>query len=302
MKRVPERGGERSAVSAPRGASCGLHRNGSRSESGPMKLPVQWGVAGLVCVSISGLPGFANDSNEIANTAVASEGVMGHLKDERMPSIQPRQIGDRWLYRSYLADGRDGLEPSGITVEEVVGFIELGEETCYQIRLTVDERSVLGRILGAPLGDWALSWFWEFDNAEGSWNWFAESGDDVPQSLDSFDLTLRFPVEAGDRYEIEDTVYRVISTNKMVSVPAGDFECVVYEMEYVSEIAGEGDAPATRERYYQHPGTGLVRWEMDQQVNGVWVPDARDELVEVRRGGQGSPRDNEPLSVPESSN
>ncbi len=75
----------------------------------------------------------------------------------------------------------------------------------------------LGRILGQPLEDWAYTWMWEFTDSEGSWNWFAESEDDVPESLEDFELTLRFPVEAGAEYGVSDGNYRGLTTIRSIN-------------------------------------------------------------------------------------
>lgn len=193
-------------------------------------------------------------------------------------AIQPRAEGGRWSYISaYFDEGKQ--VPGGSSREEVIKVKEIAGEACYQIKLTVDWRSLMDRLSGAKLSEDDYSYYWEYYNEKGSYNYTSEDRNDVPQDLKSFHLTLPFPVKEGDTYKADDADWEVIDVAAKVSVKAGEFSCIVYQTIFVDE---EFPEEASRERYYMAPGVGLVRWEMDFKVDGKWILDARDDLLEYK--------------------
>lgn len=221
-------------------------------------------------------------SKESVAKEPTAEEVVGEAPTESavLKAIQPRAEGGRWLYISaYFEDGKK--VPAGSSREEVIETKEIEGQMCYLVKLTMDWRSLFDRLGGTKLTEDDYMYYWEYFNEDGSYNYDSADRKDAPESLDEFELTLPYPVEKGHSYETEYDSWTVIDDAAKVSVQAGDFTCVVYQV-----IAEDKDFPeeSTRERYYMAPGVGLVRWEMDFKPGGKWVLDSRDDLIEYRPG------------------
>lgn len=226
---------------------------------------------------VNALPAEPVVVEEVARTERVDEAKteMSHSK-----AIQPRAEGGRWSYISaYFDEGKE--VPGGSSREEVIKVKEIAGETCYQIKLTVDWRSLMDRLSGAKLSEDDYSYYWEYYNEKGSYNYTSEDRNDVPKELKDFHLTLPYPVEKGHTYHADDANWEVIDVAANVSIKAGEFSCIVYQTVFVDE---EFPDEASRERYYMAPGVGLVRWEMDFKVDGKWILDARDDLLEFKLG------------------
>ncbi len=191
-------------------------------------------------------------------------------------SIMPRGEGAVWTYASYWFDEGEKIL-SGTVTEEIVQVLKLEDETCYKIKKVYDYRSMTERLGGVKLTEDDMEYFWEYDNAKGSFN-FAEWGGGsilTPKSLDQFSLTLPYPVEKGHTYKAEGGDWTILNVAEEVKVSAGTFTCVVYEVVY-----NEGDEESwARDRFYMAPGVGLVCLEFDFREEGKWVRDTRDELM-----------------------
>ena len=191
-------------------------------------------------------------------------------------AIQPRNAGATWSYTSvYFEDGKK--LSSGTSQEKVVKVVEIEGVTCYLVKLTMDWRSILERMSGAKLTEDDYSYYWEYFNEKGSYNLTLDTGDTHElASLEGFELTIPYPVEKGNTYDFAGDLCKVTEDAVTVKVAAGEFSCVVYQMSFIDKEMPDNSA---RERYYMSPGVGLVRWEMDVQLDGAWVLDARDDLV-----------------------
>lgn len=193
--------------------------------------------------------------------------------------IMPRFPESKWLYRSqYFYDGQpDG---TGSTLEEVIETKELEGQTIYLIRMTFDWRSLMEKLGGVELTRDDYYYFWEYYDEDGSYNFVREEEygrHEPPASLEEFELTLPYPVAAGYTYSAEESDWKVLATDEIVTVPAGKFKCVVYQDHYVEE--GD-DGYESRGRMYLAPGVGVVVAEGDSRSEqGEWVTDYRDELI-----------------------
>lgn len=189
-------------------------------------------------------------------------------------AIQPRKAGAAWIYRSWTVN--DGvLEPNGATVEQVIDVKVIDGVPCYLVRLAFEWRSLPGFLVGEKLSQEDYDYFWEYFNEDGSYHLdgLTDDGERVEAiSLETFDLTLPFPVKKGHAYKIDGDSYRVLKTDSKVVVAAGEFMCTVYEMKNSDEDY------LTRERLYMSPGVGLVRYEMDNKLSGQWELETREEL------------------------
>ncbi|MGE9290049.1 MAG: hypothetical protein ACQKBT_03610 [Puniceicoccales bacterium] len=194
-------------------------------------------------------------------------------------SIQPRAEESRWDYSSYyFVDGE--VYSSGSSRERVVEVREIDGVTIFRVEFLMDWRGLFDRLVGTPLNPEDYLYYWEYFDAQGSHN-FSEDFEDpqAPTSLDQFSLTLPFPVEEGHQYVADSTEYEVVGVDQEVTVPAGTFETVVYQMvNFYSEDPMDKD----RQRFFMAPGVGLVRWEMDvADEQGRWVLDSRDDLYSL---------------------
>jgi len=82
-----------------------------------------------------------------------------------------------------------------------------------------------------------------------------DPGADAFISSDDPAMLLEYPVEDGDSYEHTDgegSTYRVVVSRDAVSVPAGDYECLLYT------ISDPADGTVVREVWVK-PGMGPVR-------------------------------------------
>ncbi len=193
--------------------------------------------------------------------------------------IQPRAEDAIWNYAAYYRE--DGVDVrDGITVEEVVETKEIEGVTCYLVRLTFDYRTTAERLMGMPLDDDSYSYFWEYENDKGSYNYSCDDFagmSDIPSSLKEFDLTLPYPVKVGWKSVIGDSVWKVIDADAEVSTPAGTFKCIVYE-EVTLDALSPGDS--SRSLFYQSPGVGLIRYEWYEYFNDKFVLSSYEELYD----------------------
>lgn len=192
-------------------------------------------------------------------------------------AIQPRTKNAQWEYVSYYFEDGEKLI-FGSTTEKVLKVGELDGVTIYRIEQIFDWRTFWQRVFLTPLTRDDRHCFWEYFSEKGSFN-FNEHMDNpsAPQALSDFTLTLPYPVEKGHRYQIEGTIYEVIEIEEKITVPAGTFSTVVYELE---DEMQEDPSLADRQRYFITPGVGLVRWEMDvRDESGNWKLDSRDDLI-----------------------
>jgi hypothetical protein len=191
-------------------------------------------------------------------------------------SIQPRKADSRWDYSSYYFEGAQMIA-AGTGRESVVEVREIDGVKVYRIEFVVDWRGFFDRLAGVPLDPEDYSYYWEYFNEDGSYN-FSEDFEDPqpPKSLSDFSLTLPYPVEKGHQYVADETDWEVVALDREVTVPAGTFEAVVYEM---TNSYSDDPLDKDRQRYFMVPGVGLIRWEMDVlDEQGNWVLDSRDDL------------------------
>lgn len=208
---------------------------------------------------------------------VAEEVAIESAPFEMKDAIQPRAEGAEWLYASTMHENGK-WSPAGSAREDVQAVVEIDGVPCYKIQLTVDWRSLMDRLAGVKLTEEDYSYYWEYANAQGSYNYSGGDTEEIhypaPTSLDQFELTLPYPVEKGHSYVAEDEKYTVIATDETIKVPAGEFACAVYQISY------EDDPEyITRQRLFMAKGVGLVRWEEDEKVDGEWQPTYRDDLI-----------------------
>jgi hypothetical protein len=210
----------------------------------------------------------------LAEETVESEIVRAvQMKD----AIQPRNEGALWLYTSKMFEAGQ-WEPAGSSREDVQEVIELEGMKCYKVRLTIDWRTLMDRLSGVKLSEDNYSYYWEYMNGKGSYNYAGGDTDEIefpaPTALDQFELTLPYPVEKGHSYIAEDSNYSVIDTYQTIKVPAGEFICTVYQILY-----DEDPESITRERLYMSEGVGLVRWEEYEKLDGQWSLTYQDDLI-----------------------
>lgn len=192
-------------------------------------------------------------------------------------AIQPRNEGALWLYTSKMFE--DGTwEPAGSSREDVQEVIEIDGVKCYKVQLTIDWRGLMDRLSGQQLTEDDYSYFWEYVNEKGSYNFSGGDTDEIkypaPTSLDQFELTLPYPVEKGHSYVAEGSNYSVSETEAKLEVPAGEFVCTIYQILY-----NEDADYITRERFYMSKGVGLVRWEETEKIDGKWQVTYQDDLI-----------------------
>lgn len=211
----------------------------------------------------------------IAGSACVAEEVKGGVPAEAKV-LQPRALGAVWNYRiTTYDDGR--VASRGVGHEKVVDTIEIEGLKCYRVEIFWDYRTAIQKLAGANGDLMGKEFMWEHVDDKGSHEYYEEENDaKPPKSLSDFSLTLKYPVEKGVRYEVDEDKYEVLDTAAKIKVPAGEFECVVYQI--ASEDEDDPDF-SFRDRYYMSPGVGLVRWEMESRnARGQWMLDERGDL------------------------
>lgn len=250
-----------------------------------MKSQIRCFIAALGLLTSSGLHAEKAESERSPTAETArEEGVT--VAAEAAPAggaleLLPRAEGAVWTYRSYVLYEEGGkVMPSGVTTETVERVLNLDGKKVFLVRLTTDERTLIERMAGVPLSEWANSWFWEYFDQEGRWELWVDSNEETPESLEDFDITYRYPAVKGQTYTAKDeTPWEVKEIDLEVVVPAGKFGCVVYQSVYKGDE--EEGFEDSRETFYLSPGTGLVKWEMEYFIDGEWKLDSRDELTRV---------------------
>lgn len=227
------------------------------------------------CICISAI--FICTSYGMSAEALPEQTQVVEVTAESPPAgaIQPRAKGAEWLYVSYYFES--GLSSSGgSSKEEVIEVREIDGISCYLVKLTLDWRSLLDRLAGVQLSEDDYSYFWEYYNEKGSYHYSVDASDLYAfDTIEDFSLTLPYPVEVGTTYFAEGSQYTVIADSVSIEVPAGAFNCVVYESIDPAVIDPE---LMSRERLFMAPGVGVVRWEMDSMNSGEWELEYRDDL------------------------
>ncbi len=189
--------------------------------------------------------------------------------------IQPRTVGSIWNYPSFEVNDEGALQPSGTSQELVVGSTEMEGKTIYRIRTRTKSHNGLGGALVAAVGgpaDSSDSYFWEFMDEKGSYH-FTEDDEEPspPSSLAEFSLALPYPTQEGATSTFDTEEWVVLDTAREITVPAGTFTTVVYQS---TDLESE-----SRDTYYQAPGVGIVRWQLDELLAGAWTPVEEEHLV-----------------------
>jgi len=206
--------------------------------------------------------------------------LFGFLGAEEVPlerSIVPREEGATWTFGSRRYEkGRETVV--GTATQEVVRTLSVEGQRCFRIKQTYDYRSLWERMLGTK-PDENPFYFWEYVDENGSHNFAEEGGGKhTPKFLSEFELTLPYPVKKGHSYKAEGCHWTVLNVEKTVKVPAGTYQCVVYQAVY----KGGHEEMWSRNRFFLAPGVGLVCLEIDFRKDGKWVLDTRDELMRYR--------------------
>ena len=166
---------------------------------------------------------------------------MQALPEAQDGALVPLALGNQWLYE---VDGPGDVEMS---LERIVGLIRRDGQTWYLLRggqnpgvRDTDE-------------DWEM-WVtntsgghadatYEVDPATGLGRWVEAS------------VYFAYPAEVGMLVRPNETVrVRVLAIGEAVTVPAGAYECIVYE-----ETIGDLPAAEYSVRYWVHPGVGIIR-------------------------------------------
>ncbi len=168
----------------------------------------------------------------------------------------------------------------GVTTEEVIATKVIDGVTCYQIEITNDYRTAEQRAANEPMESGSVTYFWEYHNRNGSYDFSDYDTIDKsisPKSLDEFNLTLPYPVKSGFRYQSSSGKdWKILSTGAKVKTSIGVYECVVYQL---TEMDAENPEDSSRFRFYMTPGVGLVAFEWDEYINGRFSTWLREVLV-----------------------
>jgi len=194
----------------------------------------------------------------------------------------PRQPGGYWIYDNIFQSEEGSRKAEGFSREDVVATKEVEGKSCFLVKLTIDWRSDRLRAIGVPLGEDDVDYFWEYNDEKGSHNYSPE-GDPFtpPETLDAFQLTLPYPVEVGHSMDHLNEKWSVVAVDKKVSVPAGDFDCVVYESVY---HMAPGEEPVSKTTFYMKPGVGAVRIELYEKADTGWNMYMQNNLREYAIG------------------
>lgn len=179
-------------------------------------------------------------------------------------------LGKSWIYRRVDDDGKpDSERPDDAT--QVVG-----------VHLLDGQQWMAWRELGFGI--------WSRVDEEGLHEALVEHDEETELlKFKESHLFMKYPTEVGDKLNLsfsteEDNGYRTemrtIELNKSVTVPAGTYQCVVYELWQTDPDMGP--QPQFGMRYYLDPRVGVVR--IDESLydeNGGFM---RVELVKIEPG------------------
>lgn len=201
------------------------------------------------------------------------------ITDHLMEELQPRALHAVWTYRGY--ERMDDVMKATETVkEEVIGMEEIDGQVCWKILAFYDGRTLLQKIIGTPPDQEDLWIYWEYFH-RGSTYYF--SGDDAgsrpgkPTGLGDFIQMIPRISETEKEVLVDGMVWKISATNKEVTVPAGTFNCVVFEGIFFDGVNRENH----RDRFYFAREVGLVLWEGATIHDGKWQQQTRHELLKA---------------------
>ncbi|MGF1656646.1 MAG: hypothetical protein ACFCU3_06665 [Verrucomicrobiales bacterium] len=193
---------------------------------------------------------------------------------ESTDHIQPRVANERTVFQYEVRNEQGDMEPSGFSQKQVVQSHELDGQTIFRVRIS-DFDNVLDN-LASLFSENDAVFVWEYFDEHGSYHWVEdETAPGPPGALSEFELSLPYPTTVGHRYTAFEDEHEVLSLSTSVTVPAGTFDAVVYQITYSSE------EPQSRELFYQVPGLGMVKWESFLQVPTGWELQEVESLTEV---------------------
>ena len=178
-------------------------------------------------------------------------------------------------------------EQAGMTNKDALFPLELGTLWKYQITeldeegKTIRTRAGTSQVVGVHLID-GKRWFNVFEMGYGFWVRNTPLGmEEADISLDEETMQLKtraprlffkYPAMKGETYDLDEELddYKMVVTDvkQKVTVPAGTYECVVYDVM-------EGGEPSNR--FYLAPGIGLVKFQQSAEM----TESGRAEVIEM---------------------
>lgn len=160
----------------------------------------------------------------------------GGANEETDDVLVPLEEGNEWRYNSNF--GEETLSLLEVTEE---GNASLSTQYIYgteaPVTISIDARSD-GLVVGVA--------------------------DEEGAVLDGEDMLLKYPVEDGETYRYTDSggdnTFEITVTETSVSVPAGSYEALLYEIDNV-------DRP-TNSKIWIRPGLGVLQFYVDGDTSG----------------------------------
>ncbi len=184
--------------------------------------------------------------------------------------IIPLKIGKTWYYQEVMGETAAKAPPSDyVFFLSVLSTKEIREQTTYAV------------LAGDPWDYYYADYFRNKDDGIHYYGYY-DYWDMEEYIYNAEGLLWKYPCKAGDTYQGFYDEFReitVVSTNAKVTVPAGTYTCVQYEVPWYSNEYGE----SWSYKYFA-PDVGLVKevvhdiWEGVEEVYGL-------ELIKIDNDG-----------------
>lgn len=178
----------------------------------------------LVCISVAFMPSVTTAQVKVADS-------------DSLPPLFPLELGSEWRYQIIEVDEEGKAIRKRLGTSQVVGVHIISGKRWF---------SVFEMGYG----------FWVRNTAEGLEEADIQLDEDTMQlKATPPRLFFKYPAKENETYafdpEFDEQKMVVKSVERKVTVPAGEFSCVVYELM-------EGDKLSSR--FYVVPGTGIVKF------------------------------------------
>ncbi len=156
----------------------------------------------------------------------------------------PLAVGNEWVYE------KTGDGGSPVYTERVIGSILRNGQSWFLVRGGEDPGQ------RDSDEDWE---YWTGNTAEGNADVEYSIANETMQGVFSEPFVyFRYPVGAGETYQLDDdlTEIQVVAVDARVTVPAGEFECILYQ-----ERLADTPDDEYMGSWWVCPGVGVVRSE-----------------------------------------
>ncbi|MES2766499.1 MAG: hypothetical protein V4642_11550 [Bacteroidota bacterium] len=157
--------------------------------------------------------------------------------------IIPLKVGNQWIFKRYEIDSTGNQIAEYRDTMKITGTKMFGSEVWYKTYISAGSGYITAEVF-------------QLNRADGLWN---------RDYIEEPNLSIKFPAKVGDTFfsgepdDPQDTMYHrkmhVISTDTMITTPAGTFKCYAYAYYY-------NNSQILAQTLFYSPAIGYIKEEL----------------------------------------